>query len=263
MSAVLKSLKGYESWKIEYIDIESDVRLKEEYGTQIPVMYINGRKAFKSRVSKAQLEKKIMKAKELNTGSSSATSLAEDETFVPAAIFQTIFFVLIGVAFSYFIYEGFVNSQTGIRAKLLRVENRKNQAVTFNLEKLKGGKLALSELEGKVVFLNFWATWCPPCIEEMPSIRRLHEKVKNNSNIIMLLVSADESWAPVKKFFGEEGSPFTVLLDPEGEIAKQYGTTRFPETFIVIDGKIQAFIEGPRDWDTWYAEAYLNSFLEG
>ena len=69
-------------------------------------------------------------------------------------------------------------------------------------------------------------------------------------------------WDPVRKFFGNEPAPFTVLLDPEGDIARQYGTTRFPETYVIIDGRVRGFIEGPRDWDSWFSEAYLQTFLE-
>jgi len=111
------------------------------------------------------------------------------------------------------------------------------------------------------VFLNFWATWCPPCVEEMPSIRRLHERMAGRSDFVMILASADEGWDPVKKFFAGDPPPFTVLLDPSGEIAKKYGTTMFPETYVIAGGRIRAFIEGPRDWDTWFARAFLESFL--
>jgi peroxiredoxin/glutaredoxin len=261
MTAVLKCIEGHESWQIEYVDIESDPEIYEANKDQIPVLFINDRKAFKGRVTKAQLEKKIMKAKAL---SSSPEPLDfQDEVYVPPNSFLLLFALSITIGFSYFIFQGFSGAQTGIRdfsAQLLRVEDRQTPAIDFDLEKIEGGRLSLSDLNGKIVFLNFWATWCPPCIEEMPSIRKLHEKIKDRSDIVMLLISADESWAPVKKFFGEDAPPFTVLLDPEGQIAKKYGTTRFPETFIVIDKKINAFVEGPRDWDAWYAEAYLESF---
>ena len=62
---------------------------------------------------------------------------------------------------------------------------------------------------------------------------------------------------------GNDKVPFTVLLDANGQIAKQYGTTKFPETFMVIDGRVRSFIMGPRDWDSWFARAYVESFFEG
>ena len=148
-----------------------------------------------------------------------------------------------------------------VRRPALRVESRDDAPVPFELVDLDGRKVTLASLSNKVVFINFWATWCPPCVEEMPSIFRLHERMGTRDDFVMLLVSADEDWTPVKKFFEGDKPPFPVLLDAKGDIARQYGTTRFPETFVVVNGKIKAFIEGPRDWDTWFAEAYLRSFL--
>src|SRR5204863_8336957 len=102
---------------------------------------------------------------------------------------------------------------------------------------------------GKVVFINFWATWCPPCVEEMPSLVRLHAKLKDDPRFALLAVSTDDGWEPVQKFFGGKPPAMTVLLDPKGTIAHEYGTTKFPETYIVVGGKVRGFILGPRDWD--------------
>ena len=266
MTALVSRVKGKETWIIEHINIESDPELEAEYKEQIPVMFINGRKAFKAHVSEGALKKKIMKAKELNQDESGLPEpfLSSEGTYVPPRVVLFPFLSVVVLSFVFFLYEGVLTSQTGLRdltAQLLRVESRDTSPLQFDLEKMTGGTLKVSELRDKVVFLNFWATWCPPCVEEMPSIRRLNEKLEGDKNFKMLLVSADESWEPVRKFFGAEGAPFTVLLDPEGEIAKKYGTTRFPETYVIIDGQIKAFIEGPRDWDTWFSEAYLKSFL--
>ena len=88
---------------------------------------------------------------------------------------------------------------------------------------------------------------------------KLHSELKDDPNIVMLAVSADETWAPVKKFFGEDRPGFTVLLDSKGQLAKQYGTTMFPETYVVKDGRVIGFVEGPRRWDEWYAAEYLRA----
>ena len=63
-------------------------------------------------------------------------------------------------------------------------------------------KISLRDLRGKIVVLNFWATWCPPCVEEMPSLLRLQAKLKDDPRFVLLAVSTDEGWEPVRKFFG-------------------------------------------------------------
>jgi thiol-disulfide isomerase/thioredoxin len=142
----------------------------------------------------------------------------------------------------------------------LKVDPRSQPPLHFTLDVLGGGRASIDDYKDKVVFLNFWATWCPPCVEEMPSMLHLYDRMKNDDRFVLLAVSADESWDPVKKFFADRPLPgFKVLLDPGGKIAKQYGTTMFPETYVVVNGRIVGFIEGPRDWDQWFAEAYLRA----
>ncbi len=149
-----------------------------------------------------------------------------------------------------------------VSSALLAVAPRDTTPPTLTLQTMDGQTVSLASLSDKVVLLNFWATWCPPCIEEMPSMIDLQKRMANDPRFVMLAVSADESWDPVRKFFGEEKPPFTVLLDAKGALAKQYGTTMFPETFVVKGGRIIGFIEGPRKWDQWYAEKYLRELLE-
>lgn len=92
-------------------------------------------------------------------------------------------------------------------------------------------------------------------------MRRLHEKLRADPKFTLLAVSTDESWTPVRAFFGEPAPEFAVLLDKGGAVARQYGTEKFPETYVLVDGQLVGHIVGPRDWDTWYAEAYLRSLL--
>jgi hypothetical protein len=77
----------------------------------------------------------------------------------------------------------------------------------------------------------------------------------------LVAVSADESWEPVKRFFGDDPPAFEVLLDEGGELARKYGTTMFPETYVIRDGKIIGFIEGPRNWDDWFAAGYVEALV--
>lgn len=163
-----------------------------------------------------------------------------------------------------FALQGLRDAQGGaerLAATLLDVKERAQPPVDFELKTLDGRTVKLSSLAGKTVFLNFWATWCPPCVEEMPSLRRFHAKLQNHPDFVFLAVSTDEEWGVVRRFFEREPAPFPVLLDPKGQIAKSYGTTKFPETYVIRDGKVLGHVIGPRDWDEWYAESWLQELL--
>jgi peroxiredoxin len=124
-------------------------------------------------------------------------------------------------------------------------------APQFELASLSGGKLRLADYRGKVVFINFWATWCATCKVEMPSMQRLYDRFKDRG-FEMLTVSVDTDQALIQPFMKEYGLNFPVLLDPESQVAKKkYKTTGVPETFIVDrTGLIVHKAIGPREWDT-------------
>ena len=106
----------------------------------------------------------------------------------------------------------------------------------------------LSDFKGRPVLVNFWATWCPPCTEEVPTLSNLARQLGDDA--VVLAVSVDESWDEIDAFFPE--SPhFSVLLDAEKQAAQTYGASKYPETFLIdADGQLQAFFVGPRKWDT-------------
>lgn len=181
----------------------------------------------------------------------------------PPAVSVLVVLLTVGGA-GWFASRALGEAQRGperLTGSLLSVESRSTPPLPLELTSLDGKKVSLASLSDKVVLLNFWATWCPPCIEEMPSMIRLNDKLAKDPRFVLLAVSADESWEPVRKFFGEQAPRFTVLLDAKGELARKYGTTMFPETYVVKGGKIVGFIEGPRKWDEWYAEQYLRELL--
>lgn len=123
-------------------------------------------------------------------------------------------------------------------------------APDFVLRDLGGQSHRLSNLRGKVVFLNVWATWCPPCRMEMPSMERLYRRLRGR-DFAMLAVSEDEAGhAAVRPFVEEMGLTFPVLLDQDGVVPQRYGVTGYPETFIIDrDGKVIQHTIGPEDWD--------------
>lgn len=123
-------------------------------------------------------------------------------------------------------------------------------ATDFKLPGLDGQTISLSSLRGKVVFLNVWATWCPPCREEMPSIEALYEKFKGDKDFVVLAVSQDsDGRAPVASYVEKHGLKFDVLLDPENQVGEAYDVSGIPETFIIDQhGRIVAHHVGPYDW---------------
>lgn len=122
-------------------------------------------------------------------------------------------------------------------------------APDFTLPALDGKKIRLSDLRGKMVFLNIWATWCPPCREEMPSMQKLHEHFKGK-DFVMLTVSIDEKKEDVAAFVKELGLTFPVALDPEQKVTAGYGITGVPETFLIDkNGIVLHHLIGPGDWN--------------
>ena len=121
-------------------------------------------------------------------------------------------------------------------------------ATGFNLPARGGGSVDLAKMHGKLVLVNFWATWCPPCRDEMPSLTRLAQSF-DPQTFEVVAVSVDEGWAPVDKFLTTPQTPFRVVLDEGAKISRTYGTTKFPESYLVDrDGKLRLKFVGPRNW---------------
>lgn len=115
---------------------------------------------------------------------------------------------------------------------------KKAQAIDFKLKDLNGNELSLSSLKGKKVFLNFWATWCPPCKSEMPEIEKLYEETKD-SNLIIVAVEIGEPLNTVKPFIDSNKYKFKVLLDSDNSVADKYKINSIPTSyFIDTEGNI-------------------------
>ena len=119
----------------------------------------------------------------------------------------------------------------------------------------------LTDLKGKVVILNFWATWCPPCIEETPSLNRLQKYVESR-NALVLGVSIDEDPAAYEKFLKDYGVAFPTFREPTRKLALDYGTPVFPDTYVIDrHGKILRKFFGPQQWDSPDMLAYFDAVL--
>ena len=131
-------------------------------------------------------------------------------------------------------------------------------AVDFSLPGLDGKKIKLSDYRGKVVFLNFWATWCPPCLEEMASMEQANKKLASN-RFAMLAISIDsEGETAIRKFFKGPLPSFQILIDRDQKVSQRYGSFKVPETYIIDStGRIRDKIEGVRQWNDSLIIHYL------
>ena len=127
--------------------------------------------------------------------------------------------------------------------------SRQKLAEDFRLPLAEGGKFRLADQRGKVVMINFWATWCPPCREEMPAMERLWQLHKDQGFVIVA-VSLDADPAVVKPFVDQYKLTFPVALDPKMDLGNAYGVRALPSSFIVdTQGYLAALALGPRAWD--------------
>lgn len=123
------------------------------------------------------------------------------------------------------------------------------EAPDFELTDLDGQVHKLSEQRGKVVFLNLWATWCPPCIAEMPSIEALNRRFRGQDLVILAVSEDAEGEKAVRPLIEQLGVSFPILLDPDGALSPRYGVTGYPETFVIgRDGRVLEHFIGPTDW---------------
>jgi len=136
-------------------------------------------------------------------------------------------------------------------------------APNFTLPGLDGKMVSLADYKGKVVLLNIWATWGPPCVEEMPSMEKLHQELMGESFEI-LAVSIDVLGAKaVIPFMKKHKLSFPALTDTKGAIKSLYQTTGIPESIIIDkDGIIVEKIIGPRDWATPDAIRYFRNLIQ-
>lgn len=143
-------------------------------------------------------------------------------------------------------------------------DDNKIMSIDFNLYDQYGKEHKLSEYRGKTVFLNFWATWCPPCRGEMPHIEDLYKEYnKNQDEVVILGVASpnlgnEGSEEDIKEFLNQNKYNFPVIMDKDGALAYQYGISAFPTTFIIDkDGYVTQYVPGAMDKET------MKSLIEG
>jgi peroxiredoxin len=164
---------------------------------------------------------------------------------------KVLLILLIVVALTYFAYLH--QSNSGVKVGAL--------APNFTLPG-RTGSVSLSDYRGKTVLLNFWATWCPPCAREMPSLEAL-KKLLEGRPFQLVAVSVDEGgWAAVDAFLRRLPMTMMILSDAKGDVASLYGTFRLPESYLIDkEGKVIKKYTGPEDWMEESIVTEINSHL--
>ena len=143
--------------------------------------------------------------------------------------------------------RGFLEDASRLRAQIVD-----RQAATYALPDRRGQVVASTHFAGRWVFLNFWASWCEPCREEMPAMARLAAAM-DPQRFVMVAISLDEDEGAMERFLGDAGidtSRMLILRDAQGSVARQFGTSLLPETYVIDPGgRVVVRFQGEYPWD--------------
>ncbi len=170
------------------------------------------------------------------------------------------FAMMLVVAFALGRRQGFFLASPSVEEKTQ--DERSVIAPDFGLPSLAGPTVRLSDHQGKVVLLNFWATWCPPCRAEMPSMEKMYEAYRDRGLVILAISSDRGGKSVVKPYVQERGLTFPVLLDPGGEVFAQYGVRGLPTSYLLDRrGRVFSADVGARDWSGKAARQVVERLL--
>jgi peroxiredoxin len=131
----------------------------------------------------------------------------------------------------------------------------------FTLTGDDGQPVSLTDFQGKIVVLNFWASWCGPCVDEMPSLKRFTQHYAGR-DVVVVAISHDQDPDAYKKFLADHQINFLTLRNAPPKVAETYGTYVLPETYIINrDGRVVRKIIGPLDWSSPQILEYIDSLL--
>ncbi|MFO0635343.1 MAG: TlpA disulfide reductase family protein [Nannocystaceae bacterium] len=158
-----------------------------------------------------------------------------------------------------------VKKQNEATCHALSPEVRDVVAPDFEVQDLQGNPVKLSDFRGKFVVLNFWATWCPPCITEWPQVHQLGQRLAGRDDVVVIALSIDEKLELVEPFLERMSmaqTPVRVLWDPNGKVHTDFGTTKLPDTYFVDEtGRVvQAYIN-TRKWGSPTAVQCVESMI--
>ena len=275
--AVLERLRGELPFELLEVDVTLDPAVERRYRDQVPVVFVDGRRALKAAFAERDARKKIERALTLVEGSERADQ--------PAIAPRTLRRVKLGFAV---VAALAIPAVLGLKAWDLLVTQPRLvdesfditritplAAPEFRLEQRDGSPLTLASLRGQVLLVNFWATWCPPCRDEMPSMVQFARELTHRfpGRFRMLAVSVDEGWEPIGQFFtGGVPSDLTVVLDRDQSATRAYycagrggcpNDFKFPESYIIDgSGRMVAFVVGPRNWSERAPRRFLERLLD-
>ena len=169
--------------------------------------------------------------------------------------------MLLVAAFALARRQGFFLASPSVKVR--SQDERSVIAPEFALPGLSGSPVRLSDHQGKVILLNFWATWCPPCRAEMPSMETLYQTYRDRG-LVILAVSGDRAGrSVVESFVQDRGVTFPILMDPNGEVIAQYGVRGLPTSYL-LDRRGRGFSAdiGARDWSGKVARQVVERLLE-
>ena len=168
---------------------------------------------------------------------------------------QSIFFI----PFLFLLLTSCVDTESAPMTKV----NEGPRAV-FSLPNLKGEYENTDNYKGSYILINFWATWCAPCVKEIPSLNNLYNKFKYKKKFKMIAINIGQSKEAVKKFLLDKSLPveFTILLDEKMDLS-DWNVQAIPTTFLVDKkGKIIYKVEGEKEWDSKEFTSFFNSIIE-
>lgn len=153
----------------------------------------------------------------------------------------------------------FLGNQTPSQ-KTVHVEN--SSPVFEVIDALTGKKISSSDLKGKVVFFNVWATWCPPCQEELPAIDALYKSLKSNADFVMVTVLYRDNPSNAIEYLKSKGFSIPVYTDPDEKSAASFGVTGVPETYIIDKkGNVRKRVIGAADWNSAEEKNLISTLL--
>lgn len=141
------------------------------------------------------------------------------------------------------------------------VVNSGDRAPHFTITADGGRQITEKNFGGKLLLVNFWASWCPPCVEETPSLDQMARRFAPNG-LVVLAISVDKDPAAYHRFLERQKVSFLTALDPEQKINSDYGTFQYPESYLIdTSGKVVEKIIGPRDWMDESMVGHVQSLL--